>query len=89
MFEREMPIERWNNTFGGLIFIFLIALIMEINKKENKNEYVHPTISGAPPIVNVVWAVIASCPFKVRKIIYSIILLMCTLVFGYLLIDSF
>lgn len=74
--------------WGFLFLLYLIALIIQINKKENKNEYVNPTISGASVIVNVVWAVIAACPFKVRKMIYSIILLMCTLLFGYLLIDS-
>ncbi|MEB2298405.1 hypothetical protein LAV72_02020 [Lysinibacillus xylanilyticus] len=73
---------------GLLFFVTLISMIMVIFMKESSSENPNSTISSAPFWVNIIWVVVTYLPFKIRKIIYSFVLILLTILFGYLFVST-
>ncbi|OXS77131.1 hypothetical protein B1B04_01635 [Lysinibacillus sp. KCTC 33748] len=78
------------NIISGLLFsVTLLSVIMGIFMKESNSENPNSTISCAPFWVNIIWVVVTYLPFTIRKIIYSFVLMLLTILFGYLFVSTF
>ncbi|MEX3744109.1 hypothetical protein [Lysinibacillus agricola] len=74
---------------GILFFMCFIGFILAVFAKESSLPKTTSTISSAPFWINVIWVAISNLPYKFRKFINVLILLILTILFGYLFISTF
>ena len=73
---------------GVLFFVVFIALLLVIGAKESSLPKEPFTISSAPFWLNLIIVAISYLPYRVWKLINVIVLLLLTILFGYLFLTT-